>query len=481
MKVPCILVLSLLVILSARISGQEESPAQPRPYELSLQERAAYYTDEQRWPSFQHAGLELTFRALEAKIKLGSRLATNPESSLGMWGAVRWTPEAGDLIVGRVAIIHRAEDQAGRSLLRRPRLSRPLASHNLRWNIHQSRDRPSFSFRTDVSVGFNQLGYLPATIKVFEGEFPVWRSLGATLTRVPFETTTAPIELAPEVEASVVLGKDERGRTIADVVIVQPEPGEIGPLHLPRVLRPESSDFVTASGDLVRDIGWDTPPPAPDAERAAAEAGKKLIRWRFVQAREKDWPVGVGIRVRVVQNVYYDPIPFVLRDIPVLEEPPLPQGAVVPRRTSTRGPFSLSFLDPSGPGRREGVTVTREGAFLRLGVSLAIEADTPAFGVADAPILREAQDSSGVPFEVSPYQPAILFWTDGIRFYPQHKRTGRTTLSARFAVDPGIRGIDTMRGTWPIWIVESSTEHVIPLEVIRDPISLSPEVGLSIR
>ncbi|MFG0242466.1 MAG: hypothetical protein ACF8R9_06770 [Phycisphaerales bacterium JB054] len=471
---------SVVVVLVFAIGfpavGQDGTDAERYPSDLSLAERAALYGQARLLPRVEQDGFILQADYLTSHVQLSANLTDIGSRTLGLSGHLRWSKEAGDFVISNIAIPRAARDAEGESFLDRwipdpP----PAASYGTQWRVDAYRTNAKPEQDCPFTLQFAGLRRLPETIGVLTAELPVWHVVEAETITIPLEVTPTPVQLRADWTAEVF---EEKGFDGTPFVVVRVaywgEQVEVVPDHisLPHLLGPESCDWLGPDGKRDPQLTWYPTRISRDEARDFADRGARIWRWGF-QIANNAAPAGRSIRIRIVDDLEYDPIPFEIRDVPLLAERPLPPDRQVPKRVAERGPLSVEFKEA---GQSNGLFSHQPGepeatVFLRGTLRKAPTAEP--LGVLLVPIVEVAEDQDGrsILDGYSPQKDPLRNsmyndWLDLERDYTQQRHM---QVALNFRVHPGTTSLKRLEAKVPAWRATSVREHSVPIQATARP------------
>lgn len=463
----------LAAVLSSAISAAGQVTSQPRrPAEPSPEERAAYFRDRERWVTVDQDGLVVKFQRLDASVQLRSRLADVPVVRMSLAGEVLWSAGVGDVVVVNRLAVSRAEDLNGRSLLKHfP--SGPLAQgHDMpvTWLVDEDRFEHPQTRKAPVRVDAIRLTTLPSGLGVLEGEVAVYRAAGATTTVIPLQQTMTPIAMAPGVEAEVHIVSESDGSETAEVTVTRPPLRQMGEFRLPHIL-------PLGLGDVRDADSWNTRVLTIRSLRSEVAAdGTVRDRWHLVPRERGALPVGCAIRVRVVPDLTYAPIPFSITNVNLSGEAEIPAGATIPRRATSSDALTLTFFDPYSTGPRR--TSNKPG---EVRLRAQFEFGKPGvYSLAPEPDIVSAVDDQGRLVQL---RSGGVWNALSDRWTFRELSMPRPSSLADFVLDTAddAVSIDSLRGVWPVLRATGLTRKAMPLATAHTPVRLTESVRVGVR
>lgn len=466
--------------------AQVESPPARFPSDLEPIERAALYGESIRFPTVRHGPFELKVEELSARVGVPARMADPGSRSLQCSGQLRWSAEAGDFLLYGIATPREASDGLGDSFLNYWEPSPHWVNNGVDWRVDAYRNGAEPEESAIVTLEFQHLRALPQRVGVIAAEVPMWRVVDPRTFTIPLELTQGPVSLLPDWTAEVFAEQDHAGTAFVVVrVAYWGERTEVipGMVSVPHVLGPEACDWLGVDGQRDRSLTWYPTRVTPAEAREFAERGATVWRWGF-RTTTGEFPTGRSIRIRLVNQLQYDPIPFEIREIPLTEESPLPDGASVPKRSAERGVLRLEFSEQSQSQQLFEQVPGEAHATINLRGTLLCTSSAEPLGFLLSPIVSVAENQAGQSFADGYIRPAeslsrnrLLDWSDVEQDY-SGPRQMQVTMS--FQVDPQTAGIGRLLAEVPIWRATEVAEHQLEVQTSAQQVAVEPGVGVQV-
>lgn len=265
----------------------------------------------------------LFFHGIQAGVYIPDNTTLPISRTLSLTGEFSWTPDADDFYCADAFVIHEATDGNGRSLLDAWNPQPGGARDRVSWHVGPGRDEPPFPERHYPFAEFHTLKAIPQTIAKLSGEFARWRVTDVQTHIIPVKITRTPTDLAPDWTAEIFTETDPVGEVFVVLRIAywgeqtEAAPGELNAPTLPALLGPSVNDHLGADGKADPKLRWYPTRPTPAEIQDFADKGAIVWRWGF-QRSDGQFPADNALRVRIVQQVEYDPIPFLIEDIDLI-------------------------------------------------------------------------------------------------------------------------------------------------------------------